>query len=50
MGFVDAQFPPVKFADSVLEEEDYCDIKEDYNTFNFWRPPPPSIQLPELDQ
>ena len=59
MAFVDAQFPPLKYSISETEETDSanatdieaCNIKEDFNMFNYWRDPMGLVlpfDLPEL--
>lgn len=47
MEFVDGQFPPLGL-ESVDSSQDFCHIKEEFNTFNYWRQPTVSVELPDI--
>jgi hypothetical protein len=46
MEFVDGQFPPLGL-ESVDSSQDFCHIKEEFNTFNYWRQPTATVELPD---
>ena len=46
MEFVDGQFPPLGL-ECVDSSQDFCHIKEEFNTFNYWRQPTATVELPD---
>lgn len=48
MEFVDGQFPPLGLESVDSNQDSVCHIKEEFNTFNYWRQPTASVELPDI--